>query len=527
MNDVINDIDLEEERVTLNGKVYQVYRKQSVVSERLIPRLAVVSYLPEKASISILQLCIKAIKKFTDTPYELWICDNNSPFENIHWLLEEPNVNLVLNRTSVPEGGSYANAVGLELAAYFVRPDTQYFMALHQDTAPCKKGWLSYLLTKFDDKVKAVGVREDKSRVKEGILHVLGYIIDFQIFRQLNLSFYPDLPDYDVGDKPIVGIRENGYKYFNTPNTLWEQSLIPEIKDENFRNFSVDRSLDEDNEVIFLHLGRGVAKSQGEYLNSDKSLAAWENFINRHLLSLNQQPQDELAAIEHKVINDHWYSFRRYYVDHFFSTHIHRFEPGATVLDIGGKKQHKRGAFDIEEFPLDVKYANLDEGTQPDYLSDILNLPIDNNVFDGVILGEVLEHLLNPKKVLQEAYRVTKKGGIALITTPFMFHVHADPYDYHRYTRQWYQETLQGVGFHSIEIYEQGHFPAVLANLLKNWTYQWRHEGKPTNRFRKKIFNAISLKAMRWLWNWEKAGVHSLKGRLSGHTTGYGVTCRK
>ena len=84
-----------------------------------------------------------------------------------------------------------------------------------------------------------------------------------------------------------------------------------------------------------------------------------------------------------------------------------------------------------------------------------------------LFLGEILEHLPKPKKALEEAYRVTKKGGTALITTPFMFHVHADPYDYYRYTQQWYQETLQAIGFHSIEIYEQGHFPAVLAEFAK------------------------------------------------------------
>ena len=191
-------------------------------------------------------------------------------------------------------------------------------MTLHQDIAPCKRGWLSYLLSKFDDNIKAVGVREDKSRVKEGILHVLGYVIDFQLFRQLHLSFYPDLPDYDVGDKVIVTIRENGYQYFNTPNTLWNQSLIVKIKNENIRNFNVDRSLDDTNQVIFMHLGRGVAKSQGEYLDGDKSLSTWESFINQHLLMLDQRSETEIAQIEHKVLHDIWYSFRRYYVDRFF-----------------------------------------------------------------------------------------------------------------------------------------------------------------------------------------------------------------
>lgn len=45
-------------------------------------------------------------------------------------------------------------------------------------------------------------------------------------------------------------------------------------------------------------------------------------------------------------------------------------------------------------------------------------LPFDNNYFDAVYLGEVLEHVWDPKKLLEEVYRILKKDGVIIIDTP-------------------------------------------------------------------------------------------------------------
>src|SRR5688572_20395135 len=141
-----------------------------------------------------------------------------------------------------------------------------------------------------------------------------------------------------------------------------------------------------------------------------------------------------MTITKEKLLNENWYSLRRYYVDTFFLDNINIFKAKSHILDIGGKKKNKRGVFDIEIYDLNVKYANLDASTEPDYLCDIHKLPIESNTFDGVVLAEVLEHVSDPKQVLKEAYRVMKTGGKLMITTPFMFHIHADPTDYARYT---------------------------------------------------------------------------------------------
>lgn len=48
----------------------------------------------------------------------------------------------------------------------------------------------------------------------------------------------------------------------------------------------------------------------------------------------------------------------------------------------------------------------------------ILNMPFRKNFFDGVVCGEVLEHMKNDKKALSEIQRVLKPGGVCIVTTP-------------------------------------------------------------------------------------------------------------
>ena len=47
------------------------------------------------------------------------------------------------------------------------------------------------------------------------------------------------------------------------------------------------------------------------------------------------------------------------------------------------------------------------------------NLPFENDYFDTVILTEILEHLIQPERVLSEVKRVLRDGGKVIITVPY------------------------------------------------------------------------------------------------------------
>ncbi len=70
-----------------------------------------------------------------------------------------------------------------------------------------------------------------------------------------------------------------------------------------------------------------------------------------------------------------------------------------------------------------------------DYTTDINNgIPLDNEIFDTVLMTDVLEHIYNPKFVMSEVSRVLKPKGKLILTVPFFYWLHEVPNDYYRYT---------------------------------------------------------------------------------------------
>jgi len=156
-------------------------------------------------------------------------------------------------------------------------------------------------------------------------------------------------------------------------------------------------------------------------------------------------------------------TFRRYYLDKVLSN-VNFY---GKVLDVGGKKENKRGVF---RPPLDKveswEYLNIDKSTNPDYFCSADKIPVDNNRFDMIILAEVIEHLLNPEDVLKECNRVLKKGGKIIVSIPFLNALHADPYDFQRWTDVKIENVFNKSGFKDISIKPMGGKIAVIYDLL-------------------------------------------------------------
>ena len=83
----------------------------------------------------------------------------------------------------------------------------------------------------------------------------------------------------------------------------------------------------------------------------------------------------------------------------------------------------------IELHSIDIYGSN-----NVDIICDAHYLPFTNNVYDGVWIQAVLEHVVEPTKVVKEIYRVLKNNGVVYAETPFMQPVHEGAYDFTRYT---------------------------------------------------------------------------------------------
>ena len=91
------------------------------------------------------------------------------------------------------------------------------------------------------------------------------------------------------------------------------------------------------------------------------------------------------------------------------------------------------GISNIESFhPLISEKAKVIDTKYPEV--DMQHLPYDNNSFDYVISDQVIEHLLDPKKAIEESHRVLRENGIAIHTTCFMNYIHPGPLDLWRFS---------------------------------------------------------------------------------------------
>jgi SAM-dependent methyltransferase len=128
------------------------------------------------------------------------------------------------------------------------------------------------------------------------------------------------------------------------------------------------------------------------------------------------------------------------------------------------------------ELPL-LESANKREDRDMDVYGDALNLPFKSNCFDTILSTQVLEHVVEPKQMLREAYRVLREGGYIILTAPMVGELHEVPNDYYRYTIYGLRYLAESVGFEIISIKARSGFWGVIGQGLSSYVYNWK--GKP------------------------------------------------
>ena len=93
-------------------------------------------------------------------------------------------------------------------------------------------------------------------------------------------------------------------------------------------------------------------------------------------------------------------------------------------------------------------------------------LKVKSNKFDNVLLFNVLEHLSNHNKTFSEIFRILKKNGLLIGSTPFLYQVHGVPNDYFRFTKNFFEEKLKKNKFKEIKIKNLGFGPSVASYSL-------------------------------------------------------------
>lgn len=138
------------------------------------------------------------------------------------------------------------------------------------------------------------------------------------------------------------------------------------------------------------------------------------------------------------------------------------------VLDVGCGVQPYRHlmtkAREVVGLELDTPQNRAKK--QADIFYEGAVFPFSDGHFDGILCNQVLEHVFDPTVFLDEIYRTMAPGGTLILSVPFVWPEHEQPWDCLRYTSFGLEDKLRAAGFH-IDEHEKlvGGMSALLALL--------------------------------------------------------------
>lgn len=127
---------------------------------------------------------------------------------------------------------------------------------------------------------------------------------------------------------------------------------------------------------------------------------------------------------------------------------------GSHVLDVGC------GLRPYIEFFVHTSYTGMDvmesgrksHDKTADIFYDGLNFPFSDASYDAVICTQVLEHSVEPDRLLVEIHRVLRGGGTGLVTVPLTWGEHETPYDFRRYTTFGIRRAVEQAGLEIVRL---------------------------------------------------------------------------
>ena len=118
---------------------------------------------------------------------------------------------------------------------------------------------------------------------------------------------------------------------------------------------------------------------------------------------------------------------------------------------------------------LDVYGVDIYISDTVSTVCDAHNLPFKDEFFDGVWIQAVLEHVVDPQRVVMEIRRVLKPEGLVYSEIPFMQQVHEGAYDFTRFTLSGHRFLFKY--FESIEMGVLGGPSAALSWSFRYWIW--------------------------------------------------------
>lgn len=205
--------------------------------------------------------------------------------------------------------------------------------------------------------------------------------------------------------------------------------------------------------------------------------------------------------------------------------------PCDRLLELGGGTSMMRTTLQRACRPAYLVSSDIDPTESTDLVCDAQMLPFSTATFDVLVAFELMEHIPDTSRLLQEMSRVVKPGGYVMVSVPFLFGVH-DHQDFYRFTEQGLERVLAIHGLPAVAILKSGGISFTIVVLLIEYlrtlglppSEGWRSRG-----WRRQAHLTLSsvVTAPLTLLSWLAFGVDSVVDRNSRNPSGLVVVARR
>jgi SAM-dependent methyltransferase len=144
-------------------------------------------------------------------------------------------------------------------------------------------------------------------------------------------------------------------------------------------------------------------------------------------------------------------------------------DAGTRIADIGAGDSPYRELFEHCEYvAVDWDQSIHSAVSGVDVVSSADHIALPTGSVDAALLTQVLEHVPDPRAVLQDVHRILRAGGRLYMTVPLIWELHELPHDYYRYTPSSLRLLLEDAGFMDVNINPRNDCFTTIAQLMRN-----------------------------------------------------------
>jgi hypothetical protein len=116
--------------------------------------------IPHYRTEELVRLCLRAIRRLTDHPYELIVVDNNSAGASLDYLRRVGWIRLIERGPETEAQAVYAHASAMDIGMAAARG--RWLVSFHTDTIVRREGWLGTMIGRLAANPRAVALGSDK-----------------------------------------------------------------------------------------------------------------------------------------------------------------------------------------------------------------------------------------------------------------------------------------------------------------------------------------------------------------------------